>query len=146
MKNLFPSVAMHGRKCWFDSASSKVAWFQLEAHYGAFLFLASHWRENIRLSKDLDILRAKTDKNIFKLIFWLITFIFKEENCAEIRIIKPFMSHCKKVYSDYGNFYRVKNDISLAIYQSWREYASMIQCNIFIAIQKVHKNRISALN
>ena len=25
------------------------------------------------------------------------------------------MSHCKIAYSDYGDFYRVKNDISLAI-------------------------------
>ena len=38
-------------------------------HYGAFMNLASHLREKKRISKVLDILRAKTDKNVFKLMF-----------------------------------------------------------------------------
>ena len=61
------------------------------------------------------------------------------KNCAEIRIFKLFKSNCKIAYSNYWNFYRVKNYISLAIWQSWREYASMIPYNIFIAMQKVYK-------
>ena len=57
------------------------------------------------------------------------------------------MSHCKKAYSDYGHFYRVKNDISLPIYHSWREYASMIPYNTFFAIPKDYKkNWIPALD
>ena len=38
-------------------------------HYGAFMNLASHLREKKRISKVLDILRAKTVKNVFKLMF-----------------------------------------------------------------------------
>ena len=38
-------------------------------HYGAFVNLASPLREKKIISKVPDILRAKTDKNVFKLIF-----------------------------------------------------------------------------
>ena len=52
------------------------------------LFLASHLRKMIRISKVVGILRAKIDKDIFEFIFRVITFMFQEDISRKIRIIK----------------------------------------------------------